>query len=272
LKISTNVVWSKNKNIVKSLSGTKSLFLNGFTSSGSRAVEGQPLGALWGEKWERNEGGSLVLDANGFPKKALEEGVIGNPNPDWTGSISNTASYKGVRLSFMFDHVEGGDVWNGTRGALRLFGTSKETATETTLTESVKNSNGVVFPAGTTVRGVVENFGGGNVLLDETWYSATGSGLGNGFTGPAEQFVEKGTRTRLREISLGYTFSSEKFRKASGLQSIDISFSGRNLYLWTDYKGIDPETNLTGPSNGRGLDYFNNPSTRSYFCTVKINY
>jgi TonB-linked SusC/RagA family outer membrane protein len=272
LKISTNVIWSKNKNIVKSLSGTKSLFLNGFTSSGSRAVEGQPLGALWGEKWERNESGVLVLDGNGFPKKALEEGVIGNPNPDWIGSISNTASYKGVRLSVMFDHVEGGDVWNGTRGALRLFGTSKETATETTLTESVKNSNGVVFPAGTTVRGVVQDFGGGNVLLDETWYSATGSGLGNGFTGPAEQFIEKGTRTRLREISLGYTFSSDKFRKASGLQSIDLSVSGRNLYLWTKYNGIDPETNLTGPSNGRGLDYFNNPSTRSYFFTVKINY
>jgi len=42
--------------------------------------------------------------------------------------------------------------------------------------------------------------------------------------------------------------------------------------LWTHYKGIDPETNLTGPTNGRGLDYFNNPSTRSYLFTIKINY
>jgi TonB-linked SusC/RagA family outer membrane protein len=268
-KISTTVIWSKNTNIVKSLSGTKSLSLNGFTGSSSRAVEGYALGTLWGEKWERNEGGALVLDAAGFPKKALEEGVLGNPNPDWTGSISNTIGYKGVRLSFMFDHVEGGDVWNGTRGALRVFGTSEETGVETTLTEPIKNYAGTLFAAGTTVRGTVTNWGGQNVLLDESWYNG---GLGNGFSGPSDQFIEKGTRTRLREISLGYTFSTEKFRKASGLQSIDISFSGRNLYLWTDYKGIDPETNLTGASNGRGLDYFNNPSTRSYFCTVKINY
>jgi TonB-linked SusC/RagA family outer membrane protein len=268
IKFSTNIIWSQNKNIVKSLNGTKSLFLNGFTSSGSRAVEGQPLGAIWGEKWERTESGSLALDAAGFPKKALDEGVVGNPNPDWIGSISNTISYKGARLSFMFDHVEGGDVWNGTRGALRVFGTSEETGEETTLSAPIKNYAGKSFAAGETVRGVVKNWGGNDVLLDESWYTS----LGGGFVGPAEQFIEKGTRTRLREVSLGYTFSTEKFRKASGLQSIDLSISGRNLYLWTNYKGIDPETNLTGPSNGRGLDYFNNPSTRSYFFTVKINY
>jgi hypothetical protein len=33
---------------------------------------------------------------------------------------------------------------------------------------------------------------------------------------------------------------------------------GRNLWLWTEADlGQDPETNLTGNSNGRGLQYFN---------------
>ena len=62
------------------------------------------------------------------------------------------------------------------------------------------------------------------------------------------------------------------FRQRTKLQSIDFSFTGRNIVLWSDYKGIDPELNLTGPTNGRGIDYFNNPSTRSYLFTIRINY
>jgi len=51
-----------------------------------------------------------------------------------------------------------------------------------------------------------------------------------------------------------------------------IGFTGRNLALWSNFKGLDPETNLTGVTNGRGLDYFNNPGTRSYMfnLTIKI--
>ena len=35
--------------------------------------------------------------------------------------------------------------------------------------------------------------------------------------------------------------------------------------------GIDPESNLTGQSVGRGLDYFNNPQTRSWVISVNLN-
>ncbi|MBA2562894.1 MAG: hypothetical protein H0V14_08265, partial [Chitinophagaceae bacterium] len=100
------------------------------------------------------------------------------------------------------------------------------------------------------------------------WYTD----LGGGFGPVSSQFIEDGTRTRLREVSIGYSLNSENFRNKTRLQSIDFSVTGRNLALWTDYSGIDPETNLTGPSNGRGLDYFNNPSTRSFLFTLRINY
>jgi hypothetical protein len=40
--------------------------------------------------------------------------------------------------------------------------------------------------------------------------------------------------------------------------------SGRNLITWTDYTGIDPESNLNGQTLGRGLEYFNNPQIRSF--------
>jgi hypothetical protein len=48
--------------------------------------------------------------------------------------------------------------------------------------------------------------------------------------------------------------------------------TGRNLWLSTPYKGIDPETNLMGANNAQGLDYFNMPNTKSYVFGVKVDF
>jgi len=43
--------------------------------------------------------------------------------------------------------------------------------------------------------------------------------------------------------------------------------------LWTkDDWYIDPETNLSGSSKGRGLQYFNHPTTKSFIFSTKINF
>lgn len=269
LNISSNLTWSKNKNKVLSLKGTKQFGLNGFTSVVSSAVPGYALGAFWGVGYDRDAKGKLVLDGNGFPTVGPEESVLGDPNPDWIGGISTTIKYKNLTLSFLFDHVQGGQVWNGTRSALTTIGTAAETGVATTAKTALKTFDGKTIAAGTTFRGSVADFGAGPVALTQAWYSDIGGGFGSA-TGP--QFFEDGTRTRLREIALGYSLTGPGFRQKTKLQSIDFSITGRNIVLWTHYKGIDPETNLTGPTNGRGLDYFNNPSTRSYLFTIKINY
>ena len=49
-----------------------------------------------------------------------------------------------------------------------------------------------------------------------------------------------------------------------------LTFFANNPVLWTSYKGVDPETSLAGPANGQGLDYFNNPSTKSYGIRLSI--
>ena len=252
-----------------SLKGTKQFGLAGFASVLSSAVPGYGLGALWGVGYDRDAKGSLILDGNGFPTVAPSESVLGDPNPDWIGAITNTIKFKTVSLTFLFDHVQGGDVWNGTRGALTTIGTAAETGTRALAKTDLKTYDGATIAAGTTFRGSIANFGAGPVALTQAWYSSIGGGFGTA-TGP--QFIEKGTRTRLREIALGYSLTGFGFRQKTKLQSIDFSFTGRNIVLWTHYKGIDPETNLSGPTNGRGIDYFNNPSTRSYLFTIKINY
>lgn len=262
----------------------------GFTGSESAAVLGQPLGTFWGTDFLRRDNGSLLLDVNGFPQ--LDQSgnkAIGNPNPVYRMGIGNTFRYQNLSLFVLFDFVVGNKVWNGTRGALFEFGTPKDSDFRTTLTAAQAASlristgqtvagSGVYAPnpdGSYTIRGYVTDFGGGPVIVDQFYWTtrAGGNAIGSGFAGPTSQFIEDGSNVRLREITLAYTLNSAGFRKFSKLQSVDFSITGRNVFLWTSYKGIDPETNLTGAAtNARGLDYFNNPNTRSILFTIKVSY
>ncbi|MEW6701615.1 MAG: TonB-dependent receptor, partial [Bacteroidota bacterium] len=281
----TTVNWFTNKNKVTDMPpGLESVFLNGFADPSSRAILNQSVGVLYGTRWERDANGNLALDPNGFPIMAATPGVIGDPIPKWRAGFINTFRYERFTLNVIFDIKKGGAVWNGTKGALSYFGTSGDQQWWTTLTadqaSKLKNYWGLT-PAEVinegyktytknadgsySFRGYVKDFGKGPVLVDEMYFW---DGPGSGFTGPAEQFVEDGSFVRLKEVSLSYTLPLQFF----GFQSVTFTAIGRNLKLWTNYSGVDPETNLTGASNGQGLDYFNNPSARTFVFSVQINY
>ncbi len=282
----SNLIWFANRNNVVDLAGAQYVFLAGFTDGASVATKGLPLGALWGTGYQKNTNGSYALDANGFPQVSTTTGAIGITQPNYKISLGNTFSYKALSLYVLFDAQVGGQMWNGTQGALFNFGTTKYSANSTTVSAAdagaLKNWDGntlLTLPGsqssrvtanadGTyTFRGTVENYGGGKVIADQSFYT----NAGNGFNVNAP-FVQDATWTRLREATLSYSLNSAGFRNATKLQSVSFSLTGRNLLLWTPYKGIDPDTNLTGASNGRGLDYFQSPNTRSILFKLTINY
>ncbi len=260
--------FNNNRNEVTDLKGTASIELT-TQSISSRAVQGQPLGVLWSTRAQRNPDGTLVLDANGFPQIDPDQGVVGNPNPDWRGGLGLSTSYKGLSFNILFETFQGGDYADRTRFVLYQFGTHADVGNEVTLTQNLVNSNGTVFTAGSTVRGNIEDFGAGPVLKDESWYTSLGGGLGGSAIN--EFAISDGSWTRLREISLAYTLNNA-FVKRMKLNSIVLGVTGRNLKLWTDVKGIDPEINQSGVDNGFGIDYFTNPSTRSWLFSLKVNY
>jgi TonB-linked SusC/RagA family outer membrane protein len=272
--------YSFNRNLVEDMAGVESIFLNGFTGTSSRAVAGQAMGALWGGRWDRDDQGNLLLDANGFPVAAATEGVIGDPNPEWRGGLGANVGWKNFNFSFLFETMQGQDMWAGTEGVLKYFGTDVETANEVTVSAAdaavIRNVQGQTIDQlsyaqnngnGTyTVRGNLDNFGGGTVLLDQWWYLGNGGGFGP----VAEQFIKDGSWTRLREVTLTYDIPKSVFKNK--LTYLQVGVTGRNLILWTPFKGVDPELNLTGSSNGRGLDYFTNPGTKSVLATIKLGF
>lgn len=262
-----NANFSHNHNTVTDLAGTTSLSVATSILS-TVAVVGKQVGVLWGGKYARNKDGSLSLDANGFPQLDPNQGVIGDPNPNWEGGLGTTLSYKKFTLDVLFETSQGGDFYEGTRGVMYNFGTHADVGHDVTLKQSMKNYAGTTFAAGTTVRGNVKDFGAGPVLLDEPYYTS----IGGGFGGLNEQWISNGSWTRLRQLSLTYRIDAETFHHKFPFQAIDVTASGRNLLLWTKIKGIDPDTNISGTLLAKGQDYSNTPNTRSFLFTLKLTF
>jgi TonB-linked SusC/RagA family outer membrane protein len=278
------VQWAKNNTKVVSLSGAEFVsnvaqFGGTFAGAVGAATLGHDIG-LRGNDFVRCGRGLIVdgvdidatscvgaaknalyIDETGFPVFDPTDRVISDPDPHWTGSIRTGFHIAKFQFSALVDHKQGGDVWNGTRGALYNFGTHKDT-----------DIRGQTFTFGTDypyLKGPVAGPGAGTpVVIDQGWFQGNGSG----FVGPSSQFIEDGTYTKLREISVAYTFDGKWVPNLIGLTSIDLRLAGRNLATWTKYKGIDPETNLAGAAFAvQGIDYFNNPQTRSIVVSVGLN-
>lgn len=261
--------FNNNKNKVLSLGGVDRLAITD-QSITSNAIVGQPLGILFASKALRQADGKLALNDRGFPQLAPVQGIVGDPNPDWRGGAGIRGYLGKLNFNVLFETYQGADFAERTRFVLYAFGTYQDVGNEVTLTKDLVNSTGKVFPSGSVVRGNIKNFGGGDVLLDEGWYSSLGGGLGGSAIN--EFAVNDGSWTRLREVSLDYSFSGSKLKKYTKLSSIDVSISGRNLVLWTDVLGIDPEVNQSGVDNGFGIEYFTNPSTKSWVASIKLNF
>jgi len=267
--------WAKNENTVTDLAGTDVIFL-GTGSVNSVAIVDHSLGALYGTGSETDDGtvdGTLILNEIGFPQITSLPIVLGDPNPDWRGTIGLNARWQNFNMNVLFEHSEGGDYSPRTQWVLRRFGTTAETGNfiESTPTELI-NVDGDTIAAGSSVRGTIHDFGGGDVLLDEAWYR---HGIGGGFgDNQAYNFaVKDATFSRIRELSLSYTYTSPGFREATKLSSVTLRWTGRNLWAWyKELVGLDPATNQAGVANGFGLDYFTNPSTKSYLFTVSVNF
>lgn len=264
--------WAANRNKVVSLAGSAAQSVPGNgTYGGQSLIEGQPFGVFYGTDFQKDEStGKYKLDANGFPLDGLQNEVIGNPNPMWRSGLSTMVTYKALSLYVLFDKVYGNDFWNGTRGALYTFGVHADNGIESVAPSGgIKTYSGLTIPGGTVFRGQIKDFGGGPVALTQDWYKGPGTSFNQS---SAKQFTEDGGSTRLREVTLSYSLRSAAFKKATKLSSVDFSLTGRNLALWTNYTGVDPETNISGASLARGSDWFTNPSTRSVLFTIKITY
>lgn len=259
--------YSRNRNKVLELGeNIKEISLeSGFTEMGAYAIKDLPYGVLYGTRWARTSNGDLIIGANGLPTKDAQRGQIGNPYPKWYGGIRNTFTYKSFSFSFLWDVRVGGDIWNGTWARLNNIGRTAESA---------EGREKYYIIPGMKVTGT--NPDGSNIYAENdikiSAYNYYRTYKGDGGTYAAENAIQNGGWVRLRDASISYGVPLGK-KASRTIKALNLSISGRNLLLFTDYTGVDPETSLTGAgSNIGGWDYFNNPGTKSYTFALKASF
>jgi hypothetical protein len=209
--------------------------------------------------------GTMFIAANGFPLVDPTLRVLGTPEPNYTAGLRGTLTYKRVSVGTFLDVRNGGTVQNMTKASMYAQGTHGDTELRgSTVTFGQDYRLAGVGPSRFAVTGP----GAGQpVTLGEAWYSGSG-----GIGGAASQFQESGSYVRLREVSLGMQLDQAWLQRRIGFRTVDLRLSGRNLKLWSDYTGYDPETSLSGGAVvSQGFDWFNPPTSRSFVLSVGLN-
>ncbi len=90
-------------------------------------------------------------------------------------------------------------------------------------------------------------------------------------------FIEKADFWKLREVSLTFTAPSSWVQRTGFARSLSLSLAARNLKTWTNYTGLDPETNIPGsvstaddPGRFFTVDLFAVPQPRMFVFRVDL--
>ena len=250
---------AKNTATVRDLPGTldrvelSDALVAGSVAQGAAFLGGSLFG-INGNVWKRNGQGQLLLNDAGYPQVQSTLQYIGDRNPDWTGGITNTLTYKALSLSFLWDLRIGGDIYNATENTLVRSGLS---------TKTLNRGETRVF------EGIVESTGEPNtqgVVLDQNYYQTI-------YPFQGYDFVEDGSWLRLRYITLSYNLPQRLLNKTP-ISNLQIFGTGRNLILITDYSGVDPEVSGSGAGVGGsgsfGFDNLGVPATRGFDIGLRL--
>jgi len=264
----STLIYASNANKVLSLGPSQSFFPVAPTGQVSPVIVkvGLPVGTFWGY----NTAGLLTTaDAYGSKSAPKLAGVsqftgdrkyvdtdgdgvvttadkhnLGNAQPKFTASFSNTITYKNIDLSIFLQGSFGNKIFNLLQQQLE-----KTTTTQNVSTvlldrwDSLSNPNGK-FPK------VV------NAPVVQV----------------ADVYIEDGSYVRLKNITLGYNFSKDIASKILAKQ-IRLYISVQNLLTITNYKGVDPEANFYDQNNlQQGIDLGVYPNYRTYTVGVNVTF
>lgn len=150
-------------------------------------------------------------DVNGDGEITPEDRtIIGNPTPDFTYGFSTNFTYKSFYLNMDFQGVYGNEIYRdwGNGNSFAPFNYRADRANRWT-------------GPGTS------NW---EPRLLDTEYNRL----------PSTYMIEDGSYFRIRNVQLGYAFSSEVLQRIN-IQQLKVSLSVQNLYTWKETSGFTPE-------------------------------
>lgn len=147
---------------------------------------------------------------------------IGNPNPDFSGSLNNTVNYGNFSFVLYLQGVYGNDLFN----ANRLYTEAMSITT---------NQSTAVLDRWT-----------GPGTSDSMPRAVYGDPNNNNRA--SSRYIEDGSYLRVKNITLSYKIPLDPAGKKI-FDNVKVYLSGQNLYTFTKYTGFDPEVSTNGIDN-----------------------
>jgi hypothetical protein len=265
--------FSNETSIINKINGPPIILTSAAGSTQEVLIAGQKIGQIYGYKaltslTETNlEGVRYISDANlgnyeivnGRVVDKTTKGVqftnevypLGDPNPKFNMSFINSFNYKNLTFGFQFDWVYGSHLYNQTKEWMYRDGISGDYDKPVTI--------------------------GGQTAAYTAYYRSIYADYFGARNGPArngtkDYFWEDASFLRLRNVSLGYDFTSLIANKT--FRRVVLTFTGRNILTFTKYTGFDPEIS-SGTSNSafdRGVDHSSMPNTKSYMVGLSLGF
>jgi TonB-linked SusC/RagA family outer membrane protein len=245
--------------------GLEEVVVAGFTDLGNFAIPGQPFNVIKGTGFDRAPDGQPIILSNGVHKPTNEPVILGDPNPDWTGSWINGFSYKGFNLNVMMEYRHKGVIYSSTVTATIARGVTKDPVADRELT--------FIMPG---VRQDGTNADGSPRYIPNDYQISASDYFFSGYQGATDEpNVFDGSMVRLREVSLSYSLpntlmSKTPFKRAS------VALSGTNLWFlalnFPPNMNYDVDVLGTGVGNGLGFDFVTGPSSRRLGGTLTLTF
>lgn len=262
---SSTLTISGNRNKVLDLGGVDFIDVVSPTSGGpgGRLIVGETAPVFVGVEylgtWKSEEeieasgqtgqslGGPRFKDTNGDGNVSiLDYEVLGSPQPDFIGGISNTISYKNWTLDFFIQGTYGNEIYNSLTQTAYFGRPETNKYAETINRWTPENSNSDIPRAGTvaTLSSVFSN----------------------------SKMIEDGSHLRLKNLRLNYNVPVEKLGLDS-LNNLNVYFSGTNLLLISDFRLFDPEVNsFAGDNIASGFASGEYPYARTLSFGITANF
>ncbi len=215
---------------------------------------------ITGKDYVRDPQGNVVCNENGYPLvNTSKQLYIGNREPDFMLGLGSNFRFRDLTFGFLFDGRCGGDVVNITGSSLISNGQhhllDKYRNREVVFKGVVANGDGTYSPNTTPI------------ILDQTFINTY-------FFPVSSNFIEDGSYIRLSYVTLGYDLSKLLARNCP-VKGLNVTLTGRNLFLLTKYSGSDPQVTESGSAYGSGsggFDRYGVPKTRSFNLSVKATF
>ncbi|MEM9835230.1 MAG: SusC/RagA family TonB-linked outer membrane protein [Bacteroidota bacterium] len=227
------------------------------------AEEGGQLGDLWGTGYQRTEDGTFIVGEDGRFIADNELKKLGNANPDFILGFANQFSFGRFRVGLLLDWRQGGELVSRTLSLAGVAGQLEETEN--------RPEEGIIADAVVNV-GTDEN-----PIFERNTTAVSAESYYRQFydRNHEENNIYDASYLKVRELSISYRLTSEQLTGTflAGLQSVQLSLVGRNLFAWSEIPHFDPEQfAIQGQNLLSGVEDMTYPSARSIGLNLNLEF